>query len=297
MEENNIKKSNQLVLTLNALLSKNNYLLGIILVLGIVGAGAMFYFKFVQGGKTNADCWTGTIDPLITWFTFWVAILIGLRNIRKDWDANLEKRLTVIFLFSPAKYPTAKLDDLEATLESIKSELENLNKNKDDFSSETSNKKNHLTTRINNINNDWFILKNKLEINAIYPVAICLESLLMHEEDIRNWAQQIGRQMAGGQLLNLLPFQHKGKETIRKVSYYNSFLNKQDKKWVKHYLFGVYLSSLPTEWIKENKVMVVDDNYEDTPVNTKYDIKICKTSLEIVDNYDKLHAFIESNKI
>lgn len=69
------------------------------------------------------------------------------------------------------------------------------------------------------------------------PRMVCYEAHLAHESDVRNWAQQIGRQMAGGGDLKFSPvFDHRALG-----------IESDQSQPFKHYQIIMYLKELPNQ--------------------------------------------------
>lgn len=298
---NRIKTTNQLRLLFKSIFSKTNYIAIFFLVIAVLACFMIYKLGFaVWNSSDNQQAWTTAIDPFITIMTFLIAALIGVKNIREDWEHSIEKRLTIVFLFSPSIMPELNIEQIDLKIKSLEEELKKAyNTSIETFDRQETmlKEKEKLKSEISKSKFDKFLLASKLELMKIYPVAICLEAFLINENDIRAFAQQVGAQMSGERNLEILPYFHTGRPIIGEKKYYNSFLSKNDRKWVKNYIIGIYLKQIPVKWIEMGVIQVWDGNYEDTPNNQTYSLNIKESSLEIIDNYYELCKFIEENKI
>jgi hypothetical protein len=119
---------------------------------------------------------------------------------------------------------------------------------------------------------------------------VCEEAFLAHEGDIRNWAQQLGRQIEGDNL-SFHAFLTLGKKTeiIRKRISNRSFYTRQ-------YILYMFLDKIPQCIIKNNNGILSTDNYDDRPTSTRTGFKIKEIDYKETLSYVDVQDFIKAMK-
>jgi len=200
------------------------------------------------------------IDPVINILTFLTALLIGFYNLYINWKNSIEKRLTVfyIFYFESIKHITESMKDLPA---------------------KTQEKK---------LKDIEFIEKNHLKEKTSYTVMICDEALLAHEGDIRNWAFQLGKQLAKGDL-DLHPFFKLGENNdVVKISLATKAY------FTKQYMLYIFLESIPGNVIEVNAGQLSTENYDDSPLSRIKNFKVKEIQQNKVFHYQEMRDYINS---
>ncbi|MCA9750446.1 MAG: hypothetical protein KC414_15150 [Romboutsia sp.] len=161
-------------------LKKDLVLIGLAITL-FIAACAVFSSLYIK--EIEIGVWTNIIDPLVTLLTVSITIIVYLTNARKNWEDNLEKRLTVHFMY-----------------------------------------------------------KDKYMMS-------CIQAFLTGTGDIRQWGQQIGRQMNGGKNLDFFPYMTLSDSIDDTYNY-------------KDYILTVYLENINTlkSEIINNYIVWIDNN-------------------------------------
>ena len=119
---------------------------------------------------------------------------------------------------------------------------------------------------------------------------ICEEAFLSHEGDIRNWAQQLGRQIEGDQLSFHAFFSLGEKPKIIKKHIEDySFFTRQ-------YLVYMFLDRIPECVIENKHAFLSTDNYDDKPTSTRDPIPIVEIDHKNLRVYEQVRNFIQSIK-
>ena len=244
----------------------------------IIGAFRKFYFSIVSSKiqlgaiflsfaiafffllwPKSKDIYSNVFDPFVSVLTFFTALLIGFFNIYSNWKNSLEKRLTVFFVYY---------------YESLNS-IDNLKNNKNSTLIELGKK---------------FLTDKSLKSQTPYCLMICEEAFLAHEGDIRNWAQQLGRQLEGDNL-SFHAFITLGKnDAIVKKSIDNkSFFTRQ-------YTLFMFLDIIPNCVIENRDGILSTDNYDDKPTNTKLKINVVEINYKDILDYKNAKLFIDKVK-
>lgn len=78
--------------------------------------GPDFFFRSMPVVRNladqDADLYARWIDPVLTLFTFVLAFIIGYQNLRKEWEENMSKRLSVVFLYQAKDDPAIPTNGL-----------------------------------------------------------------------------------------------------------------------------------------------------------------------------------------
>lgn len=174
-------------------------------------------------------------------------------------------------------------------------------------------KRNQVLTEIPKRMTVHFVVKNASKTTVI---ASCYEAVLAHEGDIRNYSQQIGKQMLGGNL-NLHPYFEIGKAEIKRseteATNGNSLFkqttsphNKHKKikgLIIKHYKVTLYLDAKSAKDIlsdgkayKRNRTIARYETQPDSPISLTYSHKKDEFLSEIMSLKDILNEFSEDSK-
>lgn len=230
----------------------------IVLAIGAIAAFVLIlYFSFQ---KQFSDSFNNWIDPVVTVMTFIIAIALGISDIYDKWINSIEKRLTVFYV-----YYYESLDSLMATTQSphsvtIEEEIEYLN-------------------------------KNSLKEKTPYCMLVFDEAFLPHENDIRNLAQQLGRQQESGEL-KFHPFITLGKN--------NSIVMKnidKENRFTRQYSVFMFLSRIPKCVFQNGYGLKSYDNYDDTPINKKAKFIIKEIDYKQMKEYKESRKFIDTLEI
>ncbi len=225
---------------------------------GFIVFAILIAFAFLHWPK-SIDNYNNFWDPLISVLTFITALLIGLYSIITDWKNALEKRLTVFFVYYYESLDA--IDDLK------------------------NGKNNTLIEKGKEL-----ISQKSLQKQTPYCLMICEEAFLAHEGDIRNWAQQLGRQLEGENLSFHAFITLGNNNSIVKKSINNhSFFTKQ-------YTMFMYLDTIPNCIIdnkKDKKGILSTDNYDDKPTNTKTNFEIKPINYKTLLDYTKAKQFVD----
>jgi len=253
----------------------------------------VFLLYYKQSVEQNKNFWTHIIEPFITAITFLLASAFGIIGIYKSWENSLSKRVTYAFVFS---FNKTYIENLK------KGEFEGKFPNEEYFKT--------LNDKIDEKDNFLVLYKKyfkKLGLkewpdeNDLYLIMVCYEAVLLHEDDLRNWAQQIGAQIAtGGEHTNLsfFPFFKILSPQIRSLKI------KNEKIFFKHYFYTSYLQKIPGK--DADRFLIYDtedpiengweDNYDDIPSNVKFRFRIRKIrDHEILDDYDRFKKYVNED--
>ncbi len=205
----------------------------------------------------SSDIYNNVFDPFVSVLTFIVALLIGFFNIYSNWQNSLEKRLTVFFV-----YYFESMDSIE-------------------------NLKNPRNLSLIEQGNE-FIKRKSLKPETPYCLMICEEAFLAHEGDIRNWAQQLGRQLEGDNLsFHAFITLGKNDSIVKKIINNKSLFTKQ-------YTLFMFLDIIPNCVIENGDGILSTDNYDDKPTNRKTEFKICEIDYKCLLEYKKAMNFIHT---
>lgn len=230
----------------------------IVLAIGAIAAFVLIlYFSFQ---KQFSDSFNNWIDPVVTVMTFIIAIALGISDIYDKWINSIEKRLTVFYV-----YYYESLDSLMATTQSphsvtIEEEIEYLN-------------------------------KNSLKEKTPYCMLVFDEAFLPHENDIRNLAQQLGRQQESGEL-KFHPFITLGKNNsivMRNID--------KENRFTRQYSVFMFLSRIPKCVFQNGYGLKSYDNYDDTPINKKAKFIIKEIDYKQMKEYKESRKFIDNLEI
>lgn len=235
--------------------------------------------------QISETSWANIYDPAITVFTLLVAAISTLYTAYINWEQNLEKRITTLFVFSPQKelsinlLEKSKLDLLTSDIAALKKERDQFNNGKIKDTIREMNIRDLLeaktkeleikTKELKNLEN--IIDDNLFKVGENYLLMICFEAFLSNEGDLRQWTQQIGKQMNLNKFLEFFPFYSTTNKEYLKIT-----LPDKSTKIVSHQVVVYYLSRLPEVILKEAKSLIWDDNYENTPNNIPYLTDIIK---------------------
>lgn len=253
-----MKTKNEKSISLNFLeklskIMKCNKGLGSVILLSIILVGLYIkigvnYMSFVY------------LEPILTILTFLVALMLGISDLYDRWVNSLKKRITVYFV-----YYIDSINELKERL--------NNSKNPDEIK--------YLEYEIENIN------KLNLKEQTPYCVLICEEALLHHENDIRNFSQQIGRQFENGGNLGFCPFMTIGyqKDIIKKTINGETLVLNQ-------YSAFLFLNKFP-KCLSDGKGRIWLNNYDDTPTNTEEKFKIKEINYKSIVSYEESNTYIQ----
>lgn len=230
------------------------------IVLAISAIAAFVLILYFSFQKQFSDSFNNWIDPVVTVMTFIIAIALGISDIYDKWINSIEKRLTVFYV-----YYYESLDSLMATTQSphsvtIEQEIEYLN-------------------------------KNSLKEKTPYCMLVFDEAFLPHENDIRNLAQQLGRQQESGEL-KFHPFITLGKNNsivMRNID--------KENRFTRQYSVFMFLSRIPKCVFQNGYGLKSYDNYDDTPINKKAKFIIKEIDYKQMKEYKESRRFIDTLEI
>jgi len=136
-----------------------------------------------------------------------------------------------------------------------------------------------------------FIQENNLIEKTPYCLMVCEEAFLAHDSDIRNWAQQLGRQFEGGQNLSFHAFLTLGKNNaiVKKIVEGKSFYTRQ-------YTVFMFLDKIPKCVIRDKNGILSTDNYDDKPTSKRENFPIKEIDYKECLEYEKAKEFIKGLK-
>lgn len=230
------------------------------IVLAISAIAAFVLILYFSFQKQFSDSFNNWIDPVVTVMTFIIAIALGISDIYDKWINSIEKRLTVFYV-----YYYESLDSLKTTTQSphsvtIEEEIEYLN-------------------------------KNSLKEKTPYCMLVFDEAFLPHENDIRNLAQQLGRQQESGEL-KFHPFITLGKNNsivMRNID--------KENRFTRQYSVFMFLSRIPKCVFQNGYGLKSYDNYDDTPINKKAKFIIKEIDYKQMKEYKESRKFIDTLEI
>ena len=211
-------------------------------------ASLIFFLKVTE--KIDNILWSNFWDPLVTSLTLLSTLALAIYNIFKNWEHNREKRITVIFIYN---YQTKDAHGIDLILD---------NNHKD------------------------FIKNNNIIQGKSYPIMICFEAQLSGENDMRQWAQQIGGQMSGGRLEFFPYFETIEIDLNQNITQTNS--EKPLFKVINHHIIVMHLRTIPTTVIEAKGAIIWDDNYANTAKNIVQNIKINTIEKSDYQSYSSL---------
>lgn len=226
----------------------------LVLVIGTIAAFVLV--MYFSSKKIFSDSFNDWIDPVVTVMTFIIAIALGISDLYDKWINSIEKRLTVFYVY------------YYESLESLK----------------TATQSAHSVTINDEIK---FLNENSLQEKTPYCMLVFDEAFLPHENDIRNLAQQLGRQQESGEL-KFHPFITLGKNNsivIRNIDGVNRF--------TRQYSVYMFLSRIP-KCVYQNKCALKSyENYDNTPINKIAKFKIKKIEYKLMKEYKESRKFID----
>lgn len=295
MSDNNIKSEVVSSYFFFEVIKKRSpFLFGIIVVVIAIVFSLLLYT-----GIISKDQWAEIFDPAITIFTLLVASFTTAYTAYIDWKDKLEKRITTLFVFSPVKkieMDDKKINDfkkLTDDIEILEKEIKIVAKDSYDFLvlRDTLDEKNKQKENLGKENET---LRNIIKNNIFTPdkqyiLLICFEAILSNEGDLRQWTQQIGKQMNLNKFLDFFPFYSTTNKQYLKIT-----LPDQSTKFVSHQVVVYYLSKLPEVTLKETKTLIWDDNYENTPNNSPSTIDFIEYKELEINDYKKFKQKINN---
>lgn len=264
MERKTVNGFNKLGYSVKSLINHKALLISILIALGL----SLFYIwkNWSIFSLTSQHLYSDFIDPVVNIFTFLTALLIGFYNLYENWKDSLEKRLSIFYI-----YYYDSMEEIERSLIEIPSDKQDAKLKKEKYIQ--------------------FLKSNELKEKTSYCVMICDEALLAHEGDIRNWGQQLGRQLAKANL-DFHPFFKLGhkNEIVRII-----LDNKQ--KFTRQYMLYVFLESIPQVLVDINAGLLSTENYDDSPTNKIKKFKFIEIEQNEVVNYKEMRHFIDHLKL
>ena len=230
----------------------------IVLAIGAIAAFVLILYFSYQ--KQFSDSFNNWIDPVVTVMTFIIAIALGISDIYDKWINSIEKRLTVFYV-----YYYESLDSLKTTTQSP-----------------------HSVTIEEEIK---FLNKYSLMEKTPYCMLVFDEAFLPHENDIRNLAQQLGRQQESGEL-KFHPFITLGKNNsivMRNID--------KENRFTRQYSVFMFLSRIPKCVFQNGYGLKSYDNYDDTPINKKAKFIIKEIDYKQMKEYKESRKFIDTLEI
>lgn len=230
------------------------------IVLAISAIAAFVLILYFSFQKQFSDSFNNWIDPVVTVMTFIIAIALGISDIYDKWINSIEKRLTVFYV-----YYYESLDSLKTTTQSP-----------------------HSVTIEEEIK---FLNKYSLMEKTPYCMLVFDEAFLPHENDIRNLAQQLGRQQESGEL-KFHPFITLGKNNsivMRNID--------KENRFTRQYSVFMFLSRIPKCVFQNGYGLKSYDNYDDTPINKKAKFIIKEIDYKQMKEYKESRKFIDTLEI